>query len=178
MNSSKWDLINSKIEYENQYFEVVRDSIQLPSGDSNTYYRVGFGDSVIALGVINSNVIFVKLYRPRLDQTLLELPGGKIDADETPVEAAKREFREETGYQVSGSELLGSFYYSAWTRAKRHIVWLDGLSPGDPEHEDPEIKEVCHVPLSEVVQTVTTGPAGEWNLTPIFLAQQRDLIEL
>jgi len=61
-------------------------------------------DAVAILSILRSptapsKIVFVKQYRPPMNAMTLELPAGLIDANETPVTAAIREFKEETGYE-------------------------------------------------------------------------------
>lgn len=177
--SGDWDVLESIEEYKNPYFTVERDRIGLPNGETNTYYRLDFAadGGVIALGVDEGDVLFVELYRPRLDERLLELPGGGVEEGETVEEAARREFAEETGLLPSNSRHLGSFYFSAWTKAQRDVVWVDDFEPLDIESEA-EVREVCRVPVEDALDRVCEAPAGEWNITPFVLAQREGLIDI
>lgn len=176
--ASDWQVIESVTEYENPYFAVERESVGHPTAGSKTYYHIEFeGDGgVIALGVDDGDVLFVELYRPRLDETVLELPGGGIEEDETVEEAACREFTEETGLKPSDSHHLGSFYFSAWTRAQRDVVWVDDFESVDTEPEA-EIQRVRRVPVEEALGRACEDPAVEWNLTPLIIAHREGLID-
>jgi ADP-ribose pyrophosphatase len=177
MEPSTWSVLERDSEYQNDYFEVIRETVELPSGMPNDYYRIGFGGGAIGLGVVDGDVLFVELYRPRLDERLLELPGGGIDAGEEPTEAARREFAEETGYVANTAELLGSFYFTAWSRAKRHYVWLDDFESREDTDAEAEVQDVVRVPVEDAFDVAAESPAGEWNLTPLQLARQRGYLD-
>lgn len=172
-----WYVTESVVEYENPYFAVERESVTHPDGGSKTYYRIDFraDGGVIALGVDGEDVLFVEVYRPRLEKTMLELPGGGIEEGETIEEAACREFAEETGLKPSVSHHLGSFYFSAWTKSKRDIVWVDNFEPIDNDPEA-EVRAVRRIPIEESLDQAFKSPAGEWNVTPLVIAQRKGFI--
>jgi len=85
-------------------------------------------DTVNIIAVTNDlDWLLVEQYRFGIDELLLELPAGLIDAGEIPIEAAKRELLEETGYQSDKWELLGvSFLNPAYvTNRCFHFLALD-----------------------------------------------------
>ncbi len=45
----------------------------------------------------NGEIMLIKQYRHAVNEYLIEIPAGKIENKETPIEAAKRELEEETG---------------------------------------------------------------------------------
>jgi 8-oxo-dGTP pyrophosphatase MutT (NUDIX family) len=73
-----------------------------------SYYTIATNDYVTIMAVTESKeVILVRQYRHTLDEYALELPSGHVEKDERPLDAAKRELLEETGFTVSEPELLG-----------------------------------------------------------------------
>jgi 8-oxo-dGTP pyrophosphatase MutT (NUDIX family) len=88
------------------------------------------------------------------EQSLLELPAGKLDAEgEGPLETAKRELAEEIGKQAAEWEPLGSFYTSpGFTNEQVHLFLASGLSDVDerPEVHENERIDVEVRPLDEL----------------------------
>ncbi len=68
------------------------------------------GGAVIVPVLDNGNILFVSQFRYPAKKYIFELPAGKLDANEDPLVCAKRELREETGYEASTLEKLTSFY--------------------------------------------------------------------
>lgn len=178
MAPTGWDLRDSRTEYRNDYFAVHQETIGRPDGNVSDYYRVGFAGGVVGLGVVDDAVVFVRQYRPRLDETTLELPGGGIEDGETPAESVRREFREETGYRVTSVEPLGSYYFTAWSRAKRHFFWIDGLEGVGSDPAGTEVRDVVRVPVGDALNAVMRDPAGEWNVVPFLAADREGYLDL
>jgi ADP-ribose pyrophosphatase len=79
--------------------------------DGNVYYCVeppGY-TSIIAFTQAG-DVILIEQYRPAVEDTVLELPAGTIEAGEDPADCALRELLEETGYRAAVAEPLGWMY--------------------------------------------------------------------
>jgi ADP-ribose pyrophosphatase len=98
-------------EYINrhQYFTARKDSYQTDTGKIvDPYFVVELPTGAGAMALTENNeVILIKQYRYPLNETLLEIPGGFIDAGEDPEAAIRRELLEETGYSFSEIHLLG-----------------------------------------------------------------------
>ena len=89
---------------------------------------------------------------------VLALPKGHPDGDESPLEAAVREVREETGVEAEPIEKLGEIRYTYERRRgpvdKRVAFWLFEYRSGDLHH-DHEIADVRWMPLEEAAEALT-----------------------
>lgn len=89
------------------------DEIALPQGGTATREVVEHDGAVVVVAVDRQDRIYlVRQYRHAIGQALLELPAGCLEAGEEPLEAAKRELREEVGVEARQWKALGSFYSS------------------------------------------------------------------
>ena len=99
-NEKKWKVLSSEYLFRRPWLTARKDVVQLPDGRVNPeYYILEYPDwvNVIAL-TKDGRMILGRQYRPGLGNTCYEIPCGVIEEGETPLEAAKRELLEETGY--------------------------------------------------------------------------------
>jgi len=87
------------------------DSLKSPAGDEAVREVVEHnGGVVIASQTASGHVLLVRQYRYSIDMEILELPAGRIEKDEDPFPAAKRELTEETGYEAQTWMELSRMY--------------------------------------------------------------------
>ena len=102
-------ILSSEYISQHQYFTARKDSYQTAGGKIVApYFVVELPTSAAAMAITEDNeVIMVKQYRHPLNEYILEIPGGFIDAGEQPQAAIERELLEETGYTFSSFHYLG-----------------------------------------------------------------------
>ncbi len=105
----KWKILSSEYLSKHQYFTARKDRCETPEGEIvEEYFVVELPVSVCAVALTKEGeVLMVKQYRHPIEESILELPGGFVDPNETPAVAIARELQEETGYSFSTFTELG-----------------------------------------------------------------------
>lgn len=105
----KWDIVKDKKLLETPIFSLhQRDLIPDKKSSPSPFYVLDTSDwiNVIAL-TKNREIVLVEQYRAGIHEPTLEIPGGIVDENESPLESAKRELLEETGFQSEKWSKIG-----------------------------------------------------------------------
>jgi ADP-ribose pyrophosphatase len=131
------------------------------------------GAAVVAVDD-DDNVLLVRQHRPAVGADLLELPAGLVDPGESPLETARRELEEETGFRAASVEPLISFYSSpGFCTELLHVFVARGLVPSGAGHDADEIAEVLRIPLEQAIERVTRGEISDAKTVTGLLAYWR-----
>lgn len=106
----------------------------------------------------DQRVVMVRQYRWAVQSWLWELPAGKLEGDESPLAAARRELEEETGWTGREWTLVGRFYPSpGYTEEAVFLLYARGLAPGRARQDRDEAIEAVRWPVWRVRQAVSAG---------------------
>jgi ADP-ribose pyrophosphatase len=118
----------------------------------------------------NGEVVLVKQYRHGACESLLEFPGGVVEDDEDPMDGAKRELLEETGYSASKLIPLGKIYPNPalQTNTLHCFLALDAEKVGEQSLDAGEDIEVHLVPLDELIKMAKHGEFRHALMTAVL----------
>ncbi len=153
-------LIASQTVFEGRLISVRVDEVELPDGgQARREVVIHPGAAAIVPLLPDGRVVMIRQYRHPTGATLYELPAGVLGAGESPLDCARRELAEETGYQAENLRLLFSTYLSpGFSSEIIHIFVATGLRPatGASLDEDERL-ELVTLPLDEAVAMVRRG---------------------
>lgn len=102
---------DTHIKLNTPWFNLLEKTVLVERNDTEVqekYYSISADDYVCVLAVTKEgDFILVQQYRPAVEDVTMELPAGHVENGETPLEAAKRELYEETGYLTEDIKFLG-----------------------------------------------------------------------
>ncbi len=133
-------LISSQEKLKNKLFTVTEDVAIDPDGFEIKRAIVQHPGSAVMMAVDEKKrILLVRQYRLPARKYLWELPAGRLDPGEKPLQAAKRELREETGYAAKTWKKLIEFYPSPGFVAEKMTIFLaTDLKAGEAEPMDDE----------------------------------------
>jgi ADP-ribose pyrophosphatase len=126
-------IISSKELLKNKLFTVVEEVAHDPSGFEIHRSIIRHPGSAVMMAVDEQErILLVKQFRLPAEADLWELPAGRLDPGETPIEAAQRELREETGYHAESWTPLISYWPSpGYVAEKMNLFLAEDLTAGE-----------------------------------------------
>lgn len=176
----RWKTLRSLIVFEHKWYTLRRDHVELPNGHVMDDYFVSVRPDVVLTFPVTADghVLFVRQYKHAAGDIFTELPGGVIDAHETdPLEAARREMLEETGYTSDDMELLMQVIDNPTKDTNRIYFYLarNVREVAAQDLDDSEHIEVLKIPLQEVEQLVLSGQINVSGSVALCLLALRKL---
>lgn len=121
--------IRRKTIFEGKIIDVHVDDVTLPNGGTSKREIVTHGGAVAVIALLDDDrLLFVEQYRKPIERASVEIPAGKLEKGEDPLETAKRELEEETGYRAKDWSFVQSFATSPGFASEiMHIYFARGL---------------------------------------------------
>jgi ADP-ribose pyrophosphatase len=160
---------------ENRRFAVVEKTVQRADGSTASCQFVRHGGSVAILPILDDgSVCLIRSRRLTVEETLVEIPAGTREPDEPPLETARRELAEETGFRAGRFEELLSYYSSPGILSERMWIFVArDLTAGDPAREANEEIENLIVSWDEALAMIDRGEIRDGKTIAAILMWER-----
>lgn len=142
--------------FEGRIINLKVDTVSLPNGNIATRELVEHSGGVGVIAVDGDrNVLMVSQYRKPFDEMVLEIPAGKLNFGENPLECGKRELEEETGYIAGNYECLGVYYPTPGYCLEKITIYLATELVKTKQHlDEDEFLDVHTMKLDELFDMV------------------------
>jgi 8-oxo-dGTP pyrophosphatase MutT (NUDIX family) len=161
--------------YQGSRFAVRRDRVGLADGTVTHREIVEIADAVCIVPVDDDgNILLVRQYRKAVEAALLEVPAGAMEPGETPIACAKRELREETGFDAGSFQALGEFWLAPGYTNELMYAFLATKLRADalPADFDERI-EVERMSVHEAVEMARSGRMHDAKSIAALLMAER-----
>lgn len=155
-----WQQKSQDIVYDNPWIQISHEHVIRPNGSKGIYGVVHFKSHAIGVVAIDDqdNTWLVKQSRYPNNETTIEIPEGGGPLNEPPLEAAKRELKEETGLTAAHwQSLLELRTSNSVSDEKAYIFLATDLTQGEQALEETEDIEVLKVPIQEAINMAMNG---------------------
>lgn len=177
-----WEILESRYVLKRDWMSVREDRVRLPSGlEVNEFHVVEYPNWVCILCLdTDGRVVLVEQYRHGIGRSSVELPAGAAKKKEEPLEAAKRELREETGYVAEEWHVLGRCAPNPGKQTSfAHLFVARGARQAGEQRLDPtEAIRIRLVAPAEVLGMADRGIIEHGiHLATLFWAARRGFID-
>ena len=147
--------IDSKEIFNGRVLHVLHDTVELEDGTTAMREIVEHPGGVCIAALTKDNeLLFVRQFRYPYKEIVLELPAGKLEKGQTPLENGKRELLEETGAAGSHYMPLGKVYPSpGYTGEIIHLYFCTVEEFGEQHPDDDEFVTVERIPIDRAEET-------------------------
>ncbi len=153
-------ILKSEILYKGKVFDVQVDEIIYESGNKGSReIAVHNGGAVVVPVKDDGKIVLITQFRYPFNKFLMELPAGKLDKGEGPLNCAARELEEETGYKSENIIKLGAICTTpGFCSEVLHLYLAKDLIPGNHNREEGEFgMEVFEFTIDEIEEKIRIG---------------------
>jgi ADP-ribose pyrophosphatase len=144
-------LIKSTPVFEGKILKLRVDEVETSDGHRGTREVVETRGAVAVVCVHDGDLVLVRQYRQAVGVTLLEIPAGIVEADESPEDAASRELVEEVGLRPKRLEHLVRYFASpGFTDHRLDIYFTDDVEETETNPDEGEVIEIVRHPFSDI----------------------------
>ena len=159
MSKLKEEKISGAVVYAGNFLTVEKDQVRLPDGSTGEREYIRHPGAVLIVPLFDDGrVLLERQFRYPHGREFIEVPAGKLEADEPHLETAKRELLEETGYTAQEWSRLGVIHTAiAYTNEAIEIFVAKKLQLGERKLDAGEFLETLIVGFDEAIAMIRDG---------------------
>ncbi len=151
--------VSSNVLARGNFLDVRRDQVRLPTGGLASREYIVHPGAVAVLPILDDGrIVLERQFRYPLGRVILEIPAGKLDPGEAPLQCGQRELREETGYVAKEWARAAEINNApAYCDEVIHIWFARGLTLGERALDDGEFIDLCLLTADEYDAKAASG---------------------
>jgi len=164
--------------FSTPWFNIV-EKYSLNISD-DPFYSLQTLDYINVLAITNQKeILLVKQYRPAVNNFTLELPGGHIEKNQQPEQAAQNELFEETGYLANNLDLLGILNPDVGRMTNKLWCYYTGDMSIANKWKPEKGIEVVKYPIQQMTELIDNKQFSHaLNLAVLYLAELKDVLSI
>lgn len=167
----RWVVHSERLVYESPWVSVALVNVEVPGGRRFDHHVVRMpGDAAGVMAVDGGRVLLIHRHRFITDSTGWEIPAGRVEAGEDPIEAAQRETLEETGWRPGPLSMLFTYFPSIGLIDQRFNIFLaEGAEHAGEPLDLSESDRVEWVAISDLPALIKQGQIRDgYSLTALL----------
>lgn len=172
--------VSSQRLYEGKVLNLDVDRVRFPNGTVGQLELIRHSGAAAVVPFLdepndrNARVLLIRQYRYAADEFLYEIPAGRLDAGEAPIECARRELLEEAGCTATTVAPLGGFFTTpGFIDEYIYAFVATGLTRGDASPESDEFIQHESHPLYEILRMIDRGQIVDAKtIVSLFMADR------
>jgi len=174
-----YTVVSRQVILDHPRVQIIADTLSY-GGRERPYLYLESPSQAVSVVALRDDacIVLTRQYRHPIRAVIYDLPGGRVEPDETPVDGARRELEEETGYYAGHLELLCQFnQFPGSIKATTSIFFATDLASTRQSLEEHEELEVVPMPVSDVLDLILSGKAFDGSLQlGVLLAARKGLL--
>jgi ADP-ribose pyrophosphatase len=150
--------------WQHRFLDAHLDEVRFPDGSLGEQVLIHHPGAAAVVPLLSDpkgedpQILLIRQYRYAVGGPLWEVPAGRLESGEAPIDCARRELLEETGCRCEHLEPLTWLWTTpGFTNEKIYLFAATGLTQGEAAREADEFMEVVPTPLSEVLRLIQRG---------------------
>ena len=159
MSRLKETKISSEQKFSGRLIDLYLDQVELPNGETSTREWIDHPGAVCLIPILpDGKICLIRQFRYGPGEEFIEIPAGKLDAGEAPLDCAYRELEEETGYRTNKLTFLTNIHPAiGFSNEKMWMYLAEELELSKKKLDEDEFLELLPTPLNKALEWVFSG---------------------
>ncbi len=159
MSDLKETRISSEKKFSGRLLDLFLDQVELPNGETSTREWIDHPGAVCLIPILpDGDICLIRQFRYGPRDVFIEIPAGKLDPGEDPLDCAHRELEEETGFKTNKLTFLTNIYPAiGFSNEKMWMYLAEDLEKTAHNLDHDEFIELCPTPLDDALEWVWSG---------------------